>query len=247
MTLSFQLYSARNFTPWDSVFTRLAELGYTQVEGFGANYEDAGATRAALDAAGLSMPSAHFGIGDLETRFDWAMDTARTLGVTRLFAPYLDASERPGTADGWRAFAQRLAEMGARVSEAGLRFGWHNHDFEFTPLEGGTIPMQVILDEAPQIDWEADIAWILRGGQDPRDWISRFGPRITAAHVKDIAPQGENAGEDGWADVGHGVMDWPSLAADLRAADVSLFVLEHDNPNDFNRFASRSIEAFRAF
>ena len=46
MDVSFQLYSAREFTPWADVFSMLAGLGYTQVEGFGGNYEDPAATRA---------------------------------------------------------------------------------------------------------------------------------------------------------------------------------------------------------
>ncbi|MCV0429614.1 MAG: sugar phosphate isomerase/epimerase, partial [Roseibium sp.] len=78
-------------------------------------------------------------------------------------------------------------------------------------------------------------------------WIERYGDRITAAHVKDIAPEGECLDEDGWADVGHGVMDWKGLMAALRNIGVDLFVLEHDKPSDFDRFATRSIEAFRTY
>ncbi len=47
-----------------------------------------------------------------------------------------------------------------------------------------------------------DVAWVVRGGADPLDWLGRYKGRVTAAHVKDIAPKGENAAEDGgptWA------------------------------------------------
>ena len=60
----------------------------------------------------------------------------------------------------------------------------------------------------PSIGWEMDVAWVIRGGADPLKWIDEYGQRITAVHVKDIAPAGENANEDGWADVGHGTVDW---------------------------------------
>ena len=49
---------------------------------------------------------------------------------------------------------------------------------------------------------------MIRGGADPLEWMRPYGNRITAVHVKDIAPAGESADEDGWADVGHGTVDW---------------------------------------
>jgi hypothetical protein len=102
------------------------------------------------------------------------------------------------------------------------------------------------LEAAPEIEWEADIAWIIRGGADPIDWIARHGDRITAVHVKDIAPDGEAADEDGWADVGHGTVDWPGLFKQLAVhSPVKLFIMEHDNPSDAKRFATRSIEWMR--
>jgi sugar phosphate isomerase/epimerase len=136
--------------------------------------------------------------------------------------------------------------VGEKVRAAGLAFGWHNHDFELVPLADGSVPMQIILENAPGIDWEADIAWIIRGGGDPMDWIARHGSRITAAHVKDIAPAGECTDEDGWADVGHGVVDWRGIKTALVSAGTGLFVMEHDNPSDNTRFATRSINAFHA-
>lgn len=245
MDLSFQLYSARNATPWEGVVKTLADLGYAQVEGFGGNYEDAAGFRALLDQNGLSMPSGHFSVDMLENEPEKALAIAKTLGITRVYCPYLDAADRPGDAAGWAAFAGRLEAIGEVMRAGGVAFGWHNHDFEFVACEDGTIPMQAILDGAPNIDWEADIAWIIRGGADPFDWINANKGRITAAHVKDIAPAGECEDEDGWSDVGHGTVDWAALMEALKAADVDLFVMEHDNPSDATRFATRSIEALR--
>ena len=245
MDISFQLYSARNATPWEGVVKTLAGLGYTQVEGFGANFEDATGFRSLLDQNGLSMPSGHFSVDMLENEPEKALEIAKALGITRVYCPYLDESERPNDAAGWAAFAARLEAIGERMRAGGVAFGWHNHDFEFVACDDGTLPMQTILDGAPNIDWEADIAWIIRGGADPFAWISANKGRITAAHVKDIAPAGECADEDGWSDVGHGTVDWAALMTALTEAGVDLFVMEHDNPSDATRFATRSIEALR--
>jgi len=246
MTLSFQLYSARNFLPWTKVIPRLAELGYTQVEGFGGAYEDASAFRDLLDSHGMTMPSGHFfPLGELEDGLEASLSIARTLGMQRVICPAPEDLWRQGTdAANWIWLAKRLNEVGKRVNDAGFRFGWHNHHWEFMPLAAGELPMNLLLEHAPEMEWEMDIAWVVRGGADPINWIDTHAGRITSAHVKDIAPEGENADEDGWADVGDGVMDWNALTAALHNSGTDLFVVEHDNPSDWDRFAARSIDAF---
>lgn len=245
MDVSFQLYSARNFTPWDQAVETIAGLGYTRVEGFGAVYEDPAGFRALMDRHGVVMPSGHFAFDFLEAEFDAAAEIARTLGISTLYCPVLMPRDRPTDAEGWRVVGRRLEVLGKRADDAGFGFGWHNHDYEFAALADGGIPMQILLDTAPAIGWECDVAWIVRGGRDPLDWIARHGDRITAAHVKDIAPEGQNAAEDGWADLGHGTVDWKAILPALRAAGTGLFVMEHDNPSDLSRFAARSLDTFR--
>ncbi len=249
MDVSYQLYSSRNHTPWEDVLRHLAEHGYTQVEGFGDVYDDAPAFRALLDQNRLTMPSGHFfPLGCFEDDLQTSLKAAKALGMKKLFCPAPEDDLRNGgDASDWIAFASRLEDAGKRVRDAGLQFGWHNHHWEFMPLPGGEIAMDLILEHAPSIEWEMDVAWVERGGGNALDYIARFGERITAAHVKDIAPPGECEDEDGWADVGHGVMDWPGLMTALRGAGCDLFVLEHDAPSDARRFAARSIESFRRY
>ena len=248
MDFSFQLYSARNFMPWAEVYQKVAALGYTQVEGFGGVYEDVAATKAMLDENGLTMPSGHFfPIDSFEDVLNASLATAKTLGMRRVFCPAPEDFWRAGTdAANWIALARRLEEACKKVNDAGLRFGWHNHHWEFMPLPGGEIAMHLLLEHAPSLEWEIDVAWVVRGGADPLTWIERYQDQITTAHVKDIAAQGECADEDGWADVGHGTMNWTAIMAALRNIDVDLFVVEHDNPNDLSRFAARSIDTLKS-
>ena len=107
-----------------------------------------------------------------------------------------------------RRSAGGSARSASNAKKAGFEFAWHNHAFEFETLADGSLPQKLMLDAAPGIGWEIDVAWVIRGGADPLKWIAEYGPRITAVHVKDIAPAGQNANEDGWADVGHGTVDW---------------------------------------
>jgi sugar phosphate isomerase/epimerase len=247
MDFSFQLYSARNFPPISAIFEELARLGYTEVEGFGGLYNDLDELAGALKRSGLSMPTGHFGL-DLLKDTDKALHIAEALGMVTLFCPAIPQAERSQAEEGWLRLAETLQTLDETYRARGFQFGWHNHAFEFAALPSGRLPMDIILEGAPGLDWEMDVAWVVRGNQDPLAWIERHGQRITAAHVKDIAPQGEALDEDGWADVGYGTLDWPTIFGALKAKTrASVFVMEHDNPSDALRFAERSIATARSW
>lgn len=244
---SYQLYSSREFPPLSDTMKMVRKHGYSQVEAYAGLFDDVGAVKAALDETGLTMPSSHFGLDMLENEPDRVLEIAETLGIRKVYCPHIAADLRPHDAKGWRAFGERLERCGRPIRDAGLGFGWHNHDFEFKRLSEGTLPMQHILAGGPSLNWEADLAWIVRGGGDPFAWIRDYGDRMDAVHVKDIAPEGECVDEDGWADVGYGTMDWPGLVRALDAAGVTLYIMEHDKPNDHERFARRSIASVRSY
>ena len=251
-TLGFQLYSARNFQPFSGIYPKLQAAGYGEVEGYGALYaaladSELDAFRKELDDNSLTMPTAHFGLDMIESDPGRVIKIAKTLGIEAVYCPYLMPDQRPTDAAGWFAFGQRLQAAGKPLRDAGLVFGWHNHDFEFVALPDGSTPQEQIFSGGPELDWEADIAWVIRGGADPFAWIESYGKRISAVHVKDIAPAGENTDEDGWADVGHGHVDWKGLIAALKSTRVKHFVVEHDNPGDIDRLITRSIAAFKTY
>jgi sugar phosphate isomerase/epimerase len=247
---SYQLYSSRNFPPLAETLTMLARLGYAEVEGYGALYADPARVAELVDnlgQSGLRMPTGHFGLDMLENEPERALGIARALGIETIYCPYLLPDQRPDTGAGYEAFGARLHEAGKPIRDAGLGFGWHNHDFEFIALKDGTIPQEAIFAGGPELEWEADIAWVARSGADPFYWIDRFGDRITSVHLKDIAPAGQATGEDGWADVGYGILDWPGLMTALRATGARHFIMEHDNPADAARFAERSLTSAQSF
>jgi sugar phosphate isomerase/epimerase len=237
--LSFQLYSARKF-PLAETLALLARIGYQEVEGYGGVYDDPTAMRAALEQTGLTMPSGHFSLDMLESEKAKVVAIASALGMRHLYCPYVAAEERPKTAAGWRKFGKRLAAAGAWARSEGYGFGWHNHDFEFARLPDGSVALEVLFEAAPMIDWECDVAWIARAGVSPVKWIKAYADRITAVHVKDIAPKGKNVEEDGWVDVGEGTLGWQQLFGILSNSRALHFIVEHDNPGNLERFAKRS-------
>ena len=242
---SIQLYSARNFPPLEANLALVARLGYTQVEPFGGQFDDPAALAVAIRAEGLTAPTAHIGLDMLKDSAK-TIDAAGTVGIKTIYCPAIPKEDRSQDEGKWDALADTLAGLAEIYSRAGFGFGWHNHDFEFVPTASGKLPMNILLDRAPSLQWEVDVAWLVRGGQAPAPWFAQYGQRITGIHVKDIAPAGEALDEDGWADVGHGTLGWTALYQDIKANTAArYFVMEHDKPNDFERFARRSIETVR--
>ena len=245
MTPALQLYSMRDVADQIALLAQLPNLGITKVEGYGGVYGDPAKYRAAMDANGITMPSGHMALDDIEADFEGTLAIANTLDMTRVFAPYLEEKDRPDTAEGWAALGHRLNAAGKKYAEHGITFGWHNHEFEFISLPDGSTPMDVLLEAAPDITWEADLAWIVRGDCDPAEYIKRYSDRLSAIHVKDIATEGTKLDEDGWTDLGAGTMDWAVLLQACR--DISgdlIYALEHDKPSDPVGYAKRSAAAF---
>ena len=242
---SYQLYSSRKFPPLAATLAMVAEIGYREVEGYGALFVDLDAAKAlkAIMPDTLAMPSAHFPLSLIEGDPDEALRIADLLGVRSVYVPFIAQEDRPTDGPGWRAFGERLARAGRRVVGSGRVFGWHNHDFEMERLADGQLVLDHLIASAPDLSLELDLAWVRMGGADPVAMIRRYADRISSIHIKDIAASDKNADEDGWSDVGDGVMPWAEISVALAGAAIRHFVIEHDNPGDDRRFATRSLAA----
>lgn len=247
LRISYQLYCSRNHLPLVETLQMLAGIGYKEVEGYGALLDGVDELKAGLDASGLRMRSGHVALDQIESDPAGTIAIAHRLGLEKVFAPYLTAEERPTNSDAWAAFGKRLAAAGKPLLDAGLIFGWHNHDFETVPTQQGDTPLDLIVAGGEDVMLELDLGWVGRAGYDPREWIEKYAGRITTAHIKDIAPEGACADEDGWTDVGHGTMDWASIHGALKAAGIDHYVVEHDKPSDDQRFAARSLASVQKF
>jgi sugar phosphate isomerase/epimerase len=238
--LSFQLYSARSMEPLAAQFELLASLGYTMVEPFGGLFGDPDGLKRLLDRHGMTAPTAHVGMDRLRADPKAAARLCQSLAIATVMAPAPPMGEREGDEAHWRRLGRELAGIGKVMADHGLRFGWHNHHFEYGRTPAGKTYLDCIFEEAPELAWQADLAWIVRGGGDPVSELARHAKRVVAVHVKDIAPAGQCEDEDGWADPGHGTLDWTKLLPAIEAAGAEYYVVEHDKPNDVARFARRA-------
>jgi sugar phosphate isomerase/epimerase len=137
--------------------------------------------------------------------------------------------------------------LGSRYRDAGLRLGYHNHAFEMATVDGKLALDWMLESTDPEnLFFEPDLAWIVRGGVNPLELLERYQGRCRRIHVKDIAPAGQNEDEDGWADVGYGILDWEQLLPAAKATGAEWYIVEHDNPRDPVKSICRSMEFLRS-
>ena len=226
----------------------LRHAGYKQVEGYQGLFpsqEAAQQLRDMLDTNELSMPTCHF---DLETLINEPGDViahAKTLGVRAVIAPYLNKESRPVDRASWEAFGLQLHQASKPFLDAELKFGWHNHGFEFAWSAPSERAIDVILATAPKIQLELDIGWATLAGVDLIEFIKCHAGRLIAAHIKDTSMLGCGEFEDDadcWVNVGSGIIQWEPVLQELVRAHTAYFVLEHDNPENDCIFCRKSLE-----
>jgi sugar phosphate isomerase/epimerase len=241
--LSIQLWSTRGTTPLAEQLAYLKGCGYGDVQLYHDQCEEPKVIRALLDEYMLTARSGHFTLAMFETALDDIVSTAHTIGMDLVVAPWIDPDDRPKDREGWSAFGRRLSHLSRRLAQEGLRFAWHNHEFEFEALPDGSFGIEHALGE--DVLFELDLGWLFRAGQDPLIWLERYEGRLPAIHVKDVAAPNTNPEEMDFADVGAGVMDWPRYWQAAVQAGAELMVAEHDAPSDWRRFARVSAVAMR--
>jgi sugar phosphate isomerase/epimerase len=210
----------------DGTLAAVAEIGYAEVELAGLYGLTARQMREKLDVVGLRAASSHHGIELVREGWDQTLEDAQELGQRLIVVPGLPGDER--TRDGISRIADDFNRGGEMASSAGLRFGYHNHDWEFDALEDGTIPMEHLLDrtDADFVDWQMDVFWTVHGGADPFEQLSRRAGRVSSIHVKDRTSAGD------MVDVGDGVIDFGRFIPEAERQGMLHAFVEHDRPGD---------------
>ena len=226
--LGVQVYTLREefAEDLDGALAGLAAIGYRHVELWQLHGLSATEMRSRLDAAGLRAVSSHYSLDLLRNDLDRTLDGASALGQELMVVPSLDGDER--TADGLRRVADDFNRLGERIRDAGMRFGYHNHDWEFEALPDGMRPMDLLLDltDPALVDWQMDIFWTVQGGGDPMALLGQRAGRVTSVHVKDRSSAGD------MVDVGDGVIDFRTILTEADRLGLRHAFVEHDVPAD---------------
>jgi sugar phosphate isomerase/epimerase len=228
--IGLQLYTVRTLMERDveETLAAIAGVGYREVEFAGYFGRQPRALRATLDRLGLAAPATHQPLEALRGDLRGVLDAAQTLGNRYVVCPWVAEPER--TLAGYRRIAGELNRWGAACRERGLRMAYHNHEFEFTRVEG-QVPYDLLLAETdPSVVWmELDLFWITKAGLDPLAYLEAHERRFPLWHVKDMrAPRGAQE----MVAVGEGDIDFGRIFAQAARAGLEHFFVEHDEPAD---------------
>jgi sugar phosphate isomerase/epimerase len=228
--IGLQLYTLRNEIAKDAAGTMkaVAEAGYKQVEPY-RSPQTADMINAAKDN-GMAVNSMHFDWNtvvapkdDTMSDFRKTVDEAKGHGLSHLVIPYLDASQRK-TLDDYKKIAAQSNKAAALAKEAGLQLAYHNHSFEFEPMEGGKTGIEVLIAEfSPAMKFELDVFWVKAGAVEPVEMMNRLRGRVSQLHLKDLKnglalPVFNNMPADGFKELGAGMIPMEpiiTLAADI--------------------------------
>ena len=241
--IGVQLYTVRTLMEKDveGTLASIADIGYDEVEFAGYFGREPAKLRETLDRVGLAAPATHIPLQMLRDDLDGVLDTSLVLGHRWVVLPYLEEKDR--TLASYRQLAGDFNRWGAACSERGLRFAYHNHDFEFRKTDG-VVPFDLLLAETDPslVAMELDIYWITAAGQDPLAYFERHPGRFPLWHVKDGTFGG---GERTMTAVGEGSIDYASIFARASQAGRQHMFVEHDQPADPLANARTSYENVR--
>ncbi len=142
--------------------------------------------------------------------------------------------------DGWKRAIDTFNHAGEISKKSGIQFAYHNHWFEFLPVNG-KLPYDMLLEQCDPdlVKMELDLCWITVAGADPLTYFNRYPGRFPLVHVKDMKklPKVSAAGGQDFGDslkdmteVGSGIIDWKRILGQSEKAGIKHYIVEHDKP-----------------
>ena len=222
MRCALQLYSVRDAAARDLAATieHVGRFGLDGVELAGLFGHDPGRVREWLDAAGLQVAGMHVGLDELESHAAPLYRAAGSLGAELLVVGWLPPSLDSAVT---RSYVDRLDRASRAARNAGLGLAFHTHDAELGTADDGSVLLDRLLADAPQLGLELDLGWAWVAGRDPGAVLAELGPRCRIVHIKDFADRGDRSS---FTSVGEGAVPFADA---LRDADVEWLVAEQDD------------------
>jgi sugar phosphate isomerase/epimerase len=231
--LAVQMYTLREFTKTREGFVdalaTIHGIGYPAVQLSAVGCMDgenpevsAGEARELLDRYGLQCAATHRPWARLRDHLDEEIEFHRTLGCDYVAIGGIWEDDLAGA---FRRFVVDSSPIVAKLNEAGIRFGYHNHAHEFQQRPEGGWCLRTVIDDAPWVELEIDTYWVNEAGADPASMIMSLPGRVSVIHVKDkeVMKQGPVM-----APVGEGNLDWERILHAARLAGTKWLIVEQD-------------------
>lgn len=229
--VGLEMFSVRNELQKDlkGTLASVAGMGYQGVEFFAPYYEwtpeQAKDVRKQLDSLSLRCFSTHNGPKSFQPD-----NYAKTIELNNILGSkivVMASAGRVQTLDDWKRVADTLNKTAAAIKSAGLGVGYHNHQLEFKPLEGGTRPMEILASgTTPDITLQLDVGTCIEAGVDPVEWINKNPGRIRSLHLKDWGREPDKGYKVLFGD---GVAPWKQIfAAAEKKGGVQYYLIEQE-------------------
>ena len=246
LPIGLQLYSVRDLLPkdYEGTLRQLGAMGYREVEAAGFFGHSPAQVKQAMDRAGLNCVSAHYPLRDLLPKVDEVIQFGKDLGLKYIVcaSPWLKDPSRvkdPGsraardamTLDDWRWNAEQFNRIGERVNAAGIRFAYHNHTAEFRSEKNVVFYDELLKATDPaKVTFEMDCGWVVVGGKNPADYLTRYPTRISMLHVKDFKMSGWVAGSEppSSTEMGRGTIDYHPIFEAAKKAHIAHAFVEQE-------------------
>jgi len=238
--VGLQLYTVRDAmkSDFEGTIAKVAAIGYKEVEFAGYFDHSPKDVRAILDKNGLASPSCHVGYDVVEKKWPDQIESAKIIGQSYIVCPWIPEETRKQP-DVWKKAAETFNRAGEESKKAGIQFAYHNHWFEFLPVNG-KLPYDILLESCDKnlVKMELDLCWITVAGADPLKYFDRYPGRFPLVHVKDVKtlPKISTGGAQNFGDtvdlteVGSGIIDWKRIFAQSDKAGIKHYIVEHDHP-----------------
>lgn len=242
--IGVQLYTLRSEMKKsvEETLSRLAAIGYKEVEFAGYFGRSPREIRQMLDRYDLTAPAVHVNYQSVESNLAEVVEAAQIIGHSYIVNSMVDP-DLTGDLDGWKRAAELFNRGGEFTRKAGIQLAYHNHYFEFVPLSG-KLPYDILLESCdPEfLKMELDFCWMAAVEQDPLPYFQRYPGRFPLVHLKQLKKLPVRRPEDlagfGFFDlampditeVGGGVVDWKQVVSQSVQAGVRHFFVEHDAP-----------------
>jgi sugar phosphate isomerase/epimerase len=166
-------------------------------------------------------------------------DAHAELGVTYCIQPWVEEENR--NVESYKKMVADWNEVGRIMKEAGVQFGYHNHNFEFANLDGIVPYYDIYMKEMDSdlITMEIDLFWASKAGQDPVEMFKKYPGRFQLFHVKDMMTREEpfyDVHKEDICSVGEGVIDFKAIFAAKDIAGMKYFFVEDDNQGNGKPF-----------
>jgi len=234
--IAVQLYCFKDYIKTrdglEDTFRRLHEIGYKSIQMTAAIPETIPdeEIQSLLDRYGLKFISAHIKSGDLFSATDAVIARLKKFNIPH--AAYPNPHFSPTGVGEITGLAERLNELALKFRDNGIILSYHNHAIEFKRFEG-RLMLDLIFENAPDLQGELDTHWVHRGGGDVIKWIRKLAGRMEYMHIKDYGVNSTNV-SDIWSNVpvmlpiGSGNLDWEGIFAASAESGVRYFIIEHD-------------------